>query len=111
MKILDVGCGKSKYPGSIGIDISEKTDADVIHDLNKIPYPFEDNTFDYIICDNDDEIDWSRTCKTKPSERDPNELNKIRAVYWKNWIWDMDYVDDKKPDGKERWNDTPKENF
>lgn len=75
-------------------------------------YPsFFEDTDDYIICDNDEEIDWSRTCKTKPSLKDPKDLSKIRAVYWKNWIWDMDYYDDQKPDGKERWNNTPKENF
>lgn len=52
MKILDLGCGKSKYPGSIGVDISDKTDADIIHDLNVYPYPFEEDVFDSIICDN-----------------------------------------------------------
>jgi len=76
-------------------------------------YPsfFEDSD-DYIICDNDDEINWDRLpCKTKPSLKDPKDLSKIRAVYWKNWIWDTQYIDDDKPDGKTRWNDTPKENF
>jgi SAM-dependent methyltransferase len=51
-KILDLGCGKKKYPGSIGLDISPDTDADVIHDMNKTPYPFEDNTFDFVYMDN-----------------------------------------------------------
>jgi hypothetical protein len=75
-------------------------------------YPsFYEDTDDYIICDNDDDIDWSRMCKTKPALKDPKDLSKIRAVYWKNWIWDNDLYDDDKPDGKERWNNTPKENF
>ena len=52
MKILDLGCGKRKRKGAIGIDISEDTDADVIHDLNKFPYPFSDNEFDYVYADN-----------------------------------------------------------
>lgn len=52
MKILDVGCGNKKYPGSIGIDINPRSDADVIHDLNSIPYPFADSIFDKIIADN-----------------------------------------------------------
>ncbi len=54
--ILDVGCGKNKakIEGEkvIGIDFNESTDADVIHDLNKFPYPFEDNTFSRIVCNN-----------------------------------------------------------
>lgn len=49
--ILDVGCGKHKYPNAIGIDIDKNSDADVIHDLNKVPYPFPKNKFDLIIMD------------------------------------------------------------
>jgi SAM-dependent methyltransferase len=48
MKILDLGCGKRKYPKSIGIDFSPNTDADIVHDLNKYPYPFNDNAFDMV---------------------------------------------------------------
>ena len=35
MKILELGCGKRKRKGAIGIDISKDTDADVIHNLSK----------------------------------------------------------------------------
>jgi hypothetical protein len=52
MKILDLGCGNKKYPGSVGIDINPHSDADIIHDLNDVPYPFEDSIFDEIIADN-----------------------------------------------------------
>lgn len=52
MKILDLGCGKKKQKGAMGIDINPDTDADIIHDLNKFPYPFEDSTFDFIYADN-----------------------------------------------------------
>lgn len=48
MKILDIGCGKHKTPGSIGLDCNPGTDADVIHNLNNFPYPFADNEFDLI---------------------------------------------------------------
>jgi SAM-dependent methyltransferase len=47
-KILDVGCGNNKYPGAIGIDINPRTQADVIHDLGVLPYPFDDNEFDEV---------------------------------------------------------------
>jgi SAM-dependent methyltransferase len=49
-KILDVGCGQNKYPGAVGIDSNPRADADVIHDLGVLPYPFPDNEFDKIIC-------------------------------------------------------------
>ena len=49
-KILDVGCGQNKYPGAIGIDSNPRTNADVIHDLGVLPYPFPDDEFDLIIC-------------------------------------------------------------
>jgi hypothetical protein len=52
MKILDLGCGNKKYPGAVGIDINPISDADIIHDLNIVPYPFEDSLFDEIIADN-----------------------------------------------------------
>ena len=51
-KILDLGCGKRKTLGAIGVDIGNDTDADVKHNLNLFPYPFSDNEFDFINCDN-----------------------------------------------------------
>jgi predicted SAM-dependent methyltransferase len=52
MKILDLGCGVRKQSGMVGIDINPRSQADVIHDLNKFPYPFGDSTFDEILADN-----------------------------------------------------------
>lgn len=49
MKILDVGCGKNKTEGAIGIDFCKIEGVDIIHDLNVFPYPFDDNTFDRVI--------------------------------------------------------------
>src|SRR5918999_1597382 len=48
-RILDVGCGSKKYPGAFGIDLSPQTDADVVHDLNRFPWPLEDSRFDEIL--------------------------------------------------------------
>lgn len=49
MKILDVGCGVNKVEGAVGLDISPRSHADVIHDLNVVPYPFDDNEFDLVV--------------------------------------------------------------
>ena len=52
MKKLDLGCGKKKRDGFVGVDWSERHNADVIHDLNKFPYPFDDCSIDLIFMDN-----------------------------------------------------------
>ncbi len=48
MPILDVGCGRNKFPGAIGIDRNRDTAADVLCDLDRFPYPFGNSTFDSI---------------------------------------------------------------
>lgn len=48
-KILDVGCGRNKHSGAIGMDYNPDTDADVIHDLGEFPYPFSDDEFEEVI--------------------------------------------------------------
>ena len=35
-RILDVGCGINKYPGSIGVDRNANTRADVLCDLERV---------------------------------------------------------------------------
>jgi predicted SAM-dependent methyltransferase len=52
LKILDLGCGKKKRLGAIGVDYSDRHNADVIHDLNMFPYPFESDSIDQIYLDN-----------------------------------------------------------
>ena len=46
LRILDVGCGIHKQPGSIGIDRNPASRADVLADLDHFPYPFADSSFD-----------------------------------------------------------------
>jgi SAM-dependent methyltransferase len=50
LKILDVGCGGAKASGAIGVDMQTQKGVDVVCNLNKYPWPFEDNTFDLIHC-------------------------------------------------------------
>jgi SAM-dependent methyltransferase len=47
-RVLDVGCGINKFPGSIGIDRNPRTRADLLCDLDHFPYPFRDNSFDAV---------------------------------------------------------------
>ena len=50
MEILDLGCGKNKREGSLGIDIRNYPGVDIVHDLNLFPWPLEANRFDLIFC-------------------------------------------------------------
>lgn len=45
---LDVGCGRLKDPEFTGIDINDWPGVDIVWDLEKFPWPIDDNTFDYI---------------------------------------------------------------
>jgi SAM-dependent methyltransferase len=46
VRTLDVGCGINKLPGAIGIDRNPSSRADVLCDLDHMPYPFRDSSFD-----------------------------------------------------------------
>jgi len=48
-KILELGGGDKKVPDTTNVDIRELPNVDVKWDLNEVPYPFEDNSFDGIV--------------------------------------------------------------
>ncbi len=50
--VVDLGCGNKKRPNTIGVDFNERTKADIIHNLNIFPYPFEGGSIDKIYIDN-----------------------------------------------------------
>ncbi|MBI4060218.1 MAG: class I SAM-dependent methyltransferase, partial [Elusimicrobia bacterium] len=50
--ILDLGCGNRKRPGAIGVDNNPAVKPDVLHSLEKLPYPFEASSADEIYMDN-----------------------------------------------------------
>jgi SAM-dependent methyltransferase len=49
-KLLELGCGRKKHEGAVGVDILSDCGADVIHDLDVFPYPFGDDEWDRILC-------------------------------------------------------------
>ena len=57
MRVLNVGCGKAKHDFPeiaqasevIGVDISENSEADLLHNLDQFPWPFDSDSFDLII--------------------------------------------------------------
>lgn len=47
--IINLGCGKTRIPGSIGVDaVAIPGSVDIVHDLNVTPYPFGGNVADEI---------------------------------------------------------------
>jgi SAM-dependent methyltransferase len=57
-KKLNMGCGYKYLEGWINLDLSDKdiydrkVKVDVTHDLDKFPYPFPDDSFDFVLVDN-----------------------------------------------------------
>lgn len=48
-RMLDLGCGRVKFnPNAVGVDCHRMEGVDVVTDLNSLPYPFSDESFDYI---------------------------------------------------------------
>ena len=47
--IVNLGCDKTRIPGSIGVDgVKIKGFVDIVHNLNKLPYPFKSSSINEI---------------------------------------------------------------
>lgn len=74
-------------------------------------YPsFFYDTDKYEICDNDDEIDWTRACFDRPQLNDFDGLENIRPVYWKSYLWDINGSGPTDEENQDR-SDTSQENL
>jgi len=47
---LDLACGNCKRDGFVGVDKVQTSQAEIIHDLNVYPYPWNDDSVDEINC-------------------------------------------------------------
>ena len=47
-RTLDLGCGRKKVAGAIGVDRFPVAGVDVVQDLDRYPYPFRSGSFDEI---------------------------------------------------------------
>jgi len=52
MRKLNLGCGPDikKGPGWVNLDYNSEYNPEVVHNIDKFPYPFKDKEFDYIYC-------------------------------------------------------------
>jgi SAM-dependent methyltransferase len=46
---LNLGCGATYLENYVNLDWNSLTQVDVSHNLNELPYPFDDNSFDEIL--------------------------------------------------------------
>ena len=49
-RILNVGSGPGSVAGYLNVDLIPLEGVDLVADLNKIPWPFKDDSFDIILC-------------------------------------------------------------
>ena len=49
-RVLDVGCGPSKLAGAVGMDKLGLPGVDVVHDIEDLPWPLDDDAFDEVRC-------------------------------------------------------------
>ena len=84
MKILDVGCGTDKVKGAIGIDRTALPGVDIVHDLNKYPWPIEDESYDeiYMLDIIEHLNDTIKTMEEAHRILKKNGKLYIRVVYW-----------------------------
>jgi SAM-dependent methyltransferase len=47
---LHLGCGPTSKCGDVGVDVLAGPAVDVVHDLNAIPWPLGDDSFDAVLC-------------------------------------------------------------
>jgi SAM-dependent methyltransferase len=47
---LNLGCGHDVRPGHVNLDAAPLPGVDVVHDLNVLPLPFEDERFVKVVC-------------------------------------------------------------
>jgi hypothetical protein len=46
---VDLGCGRNKQSGFIGLDIISFSDVDIVHDLEKFPWPLPNESVSFMI--------------------------------------------------------------
>lgn len=78
---LNIGCGYDKRKGYINMDITNDVKPDVVHNLLNIPYPFEDNAFDYIL--------MRDVLEHIPKHKLINVLEELYRISKHNTMWDI----------------------
>lgn len=47
--LVNLGAGRDRRPGFITVDVDPTANPEIVWDLNKTPYPFEDSSVDHVL--------------------------------------------------------------
>lgn len=85
-KKLNIGSGTKPLKGFVNLDMVRYGGVDVVHNLNKFPYPFKDNTFDFIYAEDVLEHldDIPRVMKELHRIGKPGSLLEIKVPYFRS---------------------------
>ncbi len=92
IEVLNLGSGKDVIEEAINLDIVPLEGVDVVWDINKSPWPFEDNTFETIICNHILEHTDNLVKVVEEIHRvgKPEGLVKIRSPYFVSPVYYQD---------------------
>lgn len=83
MKKLNLGCGTDIRIGWINLDIADLEGVDVVHDINELPLPFQDNSIDYILAqDILEHLEYAKLLKDLHRIMKPNAVIEIRVPHF-----------------------------
>ncbi len=88
---LSLGCGEIRHDNTIHVDINDRANPDVVHDLDVIPWPFEDGEFSEVIAEDVVEHMDSVVAMVQEAWRvlEPGGVLKIRTPHFNHinsWI-------------------------
>lgn len=89
LEVLNLGSGRDIIEGAINLDLAPLEGVDVVWDINNVPWPFESNTFETIICNHilEHVEDLVKTMEEIHRVGKPNSLVKIRVPYFVNPVY------------------------
>ena len=84
MMKLNLGCGKDIKKGYVNLDKATLENVDIVHDMDKFPYPFKDNTFEEILCNGSLEYvkDLFKVVEEMHRIAKAGAIIKINVPYW-----------------------------